>query len=147
VDLETLFAICNYGVLPAWALLLLAPGSRVTQWVVHSVWIPMLLGSVYVALFLSGVDTPDGAGFGSLHAVMLFFDSPRATLAGWVHYLVFDLFVGAWEARDAARRGIGRGWLAPCLVLTLMLGPAGLLFYLTLRLVLEREPLLIETDR
>ena len=147
MNLEAIFAVCNYGVLPAWALLAFAPSSRTAQWVVHSVWIPMLLGGVYLAALMSGADTPEGAGFGSLHGVMLLFDSPTVALAGWVHYLAFDLFIGAWEARDAVRRGIGRAWLAPCLFLTFLAGPLGLLLYLGLRLFLEREPLLEENVR
>jgi hypothetical protein len=70
---------------------------------------------------------------------MLFFTSPYATLVGWVHYLVFDLFVGAWEVRDARRREIPHLAVVPCLVVTLMLGPVGLLAYLTLRFALKRE--------
>ena len=50
-------------------------------------------------------------------------------LAGWVHYLAFDLFIGAWETRDAMARRVPRLLLAPCLVMTFMLGPIGLLCY------------------
>jgi hypothetical protein len=64
-------------------------------------------------------------------------------VAGWVHYLIFDLFVGAWESRDAVRREVPH-WLAvPCLLGTLMFGPIGLLLYITARFfsvgVLEYE--------
>ncbi len=52
--------------------------------------------------------------------------------------LVFDLFVGAWEVRDAQRRGIAHGFVVPCLVFTLMLGPIGLFLYLVLRYVKTR---------
>ncbi|HYC55812.1 MAG TPA: ABA4-like family protein [Candidatus Binatia bacterium] len=145
-DLDRLFLICNYGVLPAWGMLAIHPGTRLTHWLVHSVFIPMLLGGVYLFLMLGAVEAPEGAGFTSLQGVMRFFDSPRLTLAGWVHYLAFDLFVGAWEARDAVRRGIRRVWLLPCLLLTLLAGPIGLLLYLTIRLVLEREALLEEGE-
>src|SRR4051812_21348401 len=51
-------------------------------------------------------------------------------LAGWTHYLAFDLFVGRWEVRDAQRRGIPHLLITPALVLTFLLGPAGFLFYL-----------------
>ena len=97
-----------------------------------------MLGVVYAWLLLSATDVPEGASFATLAGVMLIFTSPHATLAGWVHYLVFDLFVGAWEVRDARRRGIGHGWVLPCLALTLMFGPGGLLLYLVLRFFLVR---------
>jgi len=78
------------------------------------------------------------AGFSSLHGVAAFFSSPYALTAGWVHYLVFDLFVGAWETRDAKRRGIPHLLVIPCLVVTLVVGPVGLLLYIVLRAVLGK---------
>jgi hypothetical protein len=142
---EVVFAVCTYGVLPAWLLLVIAPGWRGTQWVVHAVFLPALFGLVYGAALASASAAPDGASFGSLGGVMLLFTVPEAALAGWVHYLVFDLFVGAWEVRDARRRGIPHPWVVPCVALTLMLGPLGLLLYLALRFVRTRALLLDET--
>jgi hypothetical protein len=69
---------------------------------------------------------------------MTLFTSPSVVLVGWVHYLVFDLFVGAWEVRDAHRRSISHLFVVPCLVMTLMLGPIGLLAYLLLRFAKTR---------
>ncbi len=132
------FSICNYGVLPAWLLLVFAPSWAGTQRIVHAGWIPLLLGIVYLSAFALNPDSPEGGGFGSLREVMALFTSPFAVLAGWVHYLVFDLFVGAWEVRDAQRRGVPHRFVVPCLVFTLMLGPIGLLLYLVLRYVKTR---------
>jgi hypothetical protein len=56
-------------------------------------------------------------------------------LAGWIHYLAFDLFVGAWEVRDAQRQGIHHLLVIPCLLATLMAGPAGLALYWLLRVL------------
>lgn len=142
---ETVFTICNTGVLPAWLLLAFAPAWKWTRRLVHSGWIPLLLGIVYAGAFATNTTAPEGAGFGSLEGVMLLFTSPHAVLAGWVHYLVFDLFVGAWEVRDAARRGIPHWMVVPCLAVTLMLGPLGLLAYLGLRAARVREWSLLET--
>jgi hypothetical protein len=71
--------------------------------------------------------------------VSVLFRSPYALLAGWIHYLAFDLFTGAWEARDAAQAGISRWLVAPCLLLTFLFGPAGLALYLLLRLTVLRK--------
>jgi len=130
---DVVFLVCNYAVLPAWLLLAVAPGWVGTQRVVHAIWIPSLLGLVYLTIFLTSPSLPEGGGFGSLAGVMILFTSPHGVLAGWVHYLVFDLFVGAWEVRDARRRGVPQLPLLPCLVFTLLLGPIGLLLYLALR--------------
>ena len=99
--------------------------------------VPLLIAAVYVALLLH--PKPAGAGFGSLKQVSVLFSSPYALLAGWIHYLAFDLFTGAWEARDADRLGISRWLVAPCLFLTFMFGPAGLALYLLLRLIMRRK--------
>ena len=139
---ETTFAIANNGILIFWLLLIVAPGWRGTQIVVHSVAIPVLLGLTYIWLLSTAVfgghGAPAGASFFSLGGVAALFSSPLALTAGWVHYLVFDLFVGAWEARDARRRGFPRLALIPCLIVTLLVGPVGLLLYLAVRTVLGK---------
>lgn len=142
---ELMFTICNYGVIPAWLLLAAAPNAALTQRLVHQVWIPMLLGAVYFFVLVLGPSAPEGGDFFSLAGVMTFFTSPYAVLIGWVHYLAFDLFVGAWEVRDAKRRGISHGYVVPCLFFTLMFGPVGLLAYLSLRLIVLRVVTLDET--
>ena len=70
---------------------------------------------------------------------MTFFSVEQTMLAGWVHYLVFDLFVGAWEVRDARRVGVHHLLVVPCLALTFMAGPIGLLLYLGLRAGIARR--------
>jgi hypothetical protein len=65
-------------------------------------------------------------------------------IAAWLHYLIGDLFVGAWEVRDAQRLGIPQPWVIPSLVLTLLFGPVGLASWLLLRLAMRRRFTLIE---
>ena len=127
------FTIFNAAVIPAWLLLVLAPDREITHKLVHALWIPVLLAVAYLTAFALNPASPEGGGFGSLEGVMILFTSPHAVLAGWIHYLAFDLFVGAWEVRDAARRGVPHLLVVPCLGLTLMLGPAGLMAYLLVR--------------
>ena len=74
-----------------------------------------------------------------LGAVRALFADDRALLAGWTHYLAFDLFVGSWEVRDAQRVGVHHLLVAPCLLLTFLLGPVGLLLYFALRAGLRRR--------
>ena len=135
---DLVFLICSNGVTPAWLLLAFAPQWSGTQKLVHAVWIPALLAIVYGGAFALNPDSPEGAGFGSLSGVMALFTSPYAVLAGWIHYLAFDLFVGAWEVRDAQRRGVPHLLVIPCLLFTLMLGPLGLMLYLLIRFVKTR---------
>jgi hypothetical protein len=46
-------------------------------------------------------------------------------VAGWIHYLAFDLFIGAWIVEDALSRGVP-AWLSiGVLPFTFMFGPHG----------------------
>ena len=143
---DELFKICNYAVMPAWFLLFVLPHHRVTQLLVHAIWIPLLLGPFYIWALYFGDPAAEGAGFGSLQGVMLLFQSQTAVLGGWIHYLVFDLFVGAWIVRDAKRQGINHWLTVPLLFATLMAGPAGLMLYLLLRLAMKRTLTLVESS-
>lgn len=137
--LDTLFSIASSLVLPAWLALLLAPTHRWTQLV--ATWIvPALLAVAYVGLLVAGLRQPGAeGGFGSLDDVAALFSNRQSLLAGWIHFLAFDLFIGAWQARDADRIGLSRSMLVPCLALTFMLGPAGWLLYGVARAVKLRS--------
>ncbi len=128
---DSLFSFLNLAVLPAWFLLAFAPRWRWTQ-LVAAVITPALLSCVYAGLFLQQFAGSSG-GFGSLAQVAQLFDNPWILLAGWVHYLAFDLLVGAWEVRDSLRLGIAPWLVVPCLLLTLVLGPIGFLSYAVMR--------------
>jgi len=136
MDLDLLFKLANFSVLPAWIMLICLPNWSVTKTVVHSMLYPLVLGAVYTTgLLLSvfgGLGAADG-GFSTIAGVRALFSVDIGIFVGWVHYLVFDLFIGAWEARDARARGVRHWLLVPCLTLTFLAGPFGLLLYVLLR--------------
>ncbi len=138
MSLETLFKIVNYGMLPFWALLLFAPRSSWTKRLVHSPVLLLLLAPLYAFLLFFHSPMPSDGNFRTLYGVMILFTSPSAVLAGWIHYLIVDLFIGAWESRDAMRRGIPHLWLLPCLLATMLAAPIGLLLYVILRFAKTR---------
>jgi hypothetical protein len=147
---DQVFEYANMAVLPFWFLLAVAPRWSGTNVLVHSVAIPILLGLTYLWFFANGAffgpNVPKEAAFGTLEGVMAFFTVKEAVVAGWVHYLVFDLFVGAWIVRDSGRLGINHLLVIPCLALTLLLGPIGLLLYVLLRMALKNRLLLNEAS-
>lgn len=134
---EQLFTIANASVMPAWLLLAFAPRARLTTMVAHSFLYPALLGGLYVYLLLTTLGGE--GGMGSLAEVREGFSHDGVLLLGWVHYLVFDLFIGAWMVRDAQRNGILHPLIVPSLVLTLLLGPVGLLTYAAIRWLYLRD--------
>lgn len=138
---DLLFTLATRAALAGWVLLAVAPRWRWTTRLISSVLIPGLLAALYAALILVHWGDAEG-GFGSLDEVAELFRNRHILLAGWIHYLAFDLFTGAWEVRDAQRLGIHHGLVIPCLALTFLFGPAGLLLYLLLRAVVRRSVLL-----
>lgn len=94
-------------------------------------WVPAALALVYVALFVRH-GMGDG-GYGSLAAVQRLFVVPGIAAAGWLHYLAFDLFVGAWISERAQALGVPHALLLPMLALTFLFGPAGLLAWALVR--------------
>ena len=62
-----------------------------------------------------------------------------AVAGGLVALLAFDLFVGAWEVRIARRDGIAHLAIVPSLILTSMIGPAGLLVFTVTRQLLRKR--------
>ena len=86
-----------------------------------------LLSLLYAVLALAFFFRVPGGGFGTLAEVMRLFTVPEVALAGWVHYLAFDLAVGLWWSVQADQRGVSRWLQAPVLFVTFMFGPLGLL--------------------
>ena len=128
---EQLFSILNLATMAAWVPLVFLPRARWTSTVAPAA-MSALLAIVYLVLVAATLPRIEG-GFSSLASVGVLFQNRWALLAGWTHYLSFDLFIGGWEVRDAQRRGIPHLLVVPSLVLTFLVGPVGLLVYLTIR--------------
>jgi hypothetical protein len=133
---ELVFSIVNATAALAWVVLAVAPRRRWAN-VILPTAIAGALAAVYAGI-VAAVWAGSEGGFSSLAEVATLFQNPWMLLAGWTHYLVFDLLIGGWEARDAAERGIPYLALLPCLVLTFLFGPAGWLLYLAGRSTLTR---------
>lgn len=135
---DNLFLLANGWAIGSWLLLTLAPrGPKILALILYlGVFLLCLAYAVLLIGFLTGSINPGGASGGNLTTlagVMRLFDTPGGATLGWIHYLAFDLFVGMWIARDADQKGFSRIAQFPFLLLTLIVGPAGLLAWLTLR--------------
>jgi hypothetical protein len=129
---DTLFQVANPLALAGWIVLALSPLAPRTADRLAGVAIPVVLAVGYAGLILAFWSGAPG-GFDSLPGVMALFTMPEIALAGWIHYLAFDLLIGAWEVRTARRESIPHLLVLPCLVLTFLFGPAGFLLFLALR--------------
>jgi len=101
--------------------------------------IPFALSLLYSGLAMAHIATVEGGGFGSLAEVKVLLSNDWALLAGWIHYLAFDLFIGGWIAVKADEVGINRVIQAPILLATFMAGPLGLALFLAMRVAYVRN--------
>jgi hypothetical protein len=127
-----LFSILNVIALGTWVLLALLPRQRWVAAVLAGWAVPAFFSLIYITIVVVSLPGSEG-GFSSLTAVSTLFANPWALLAGWTHYLAFDLLVGAWEVRDAVEKRIPHWRVVPCLALTFLFGPAGWLAYVIVR--------------
>ncbi len=137
MTLELLFNGANFFVLPFWALIVVLPNWSITRRVIASPLPFIALASLYLYLFITTVDSNSAADFANLQLadVARLFSSPQVAAAGWVHYLVMDLFVGRWIYQDGQRTGV---WTTHSLVLCLFAGPMGLLSHLLTSAIVTR---------
>jgi hypothetical protein len=135
---ETLFQIANPIALIGWAALIAAPYIPRQSQLIAGLIIPLIMAVLYTALILVNFAGSDG-NFSSLAGVQALFTNPFNLLAGWVHYLAFDMLIGAWITRTAQAEKIPHLLILPCLALTFLFGPAGFLTFTALRAAYRRR--------
>ena len=139
MSLEAIFSLASALAMLGWLGLVFVPKWAPARELIPSIIVPVMLALIYTFLMLSFRDqAPADGGFGTLAEVKALFTVDALLLAGWIHYLAFDLFVGAWIVRDSQAHQIHHFLILPCLFFTLMAGPLGLLIYLALRSVRTR---------
>lgn len=130
MSFETVFATASTAAMLGWAALVFLP-----RWPALIAGLRYgLIGALsvtYAVLIFAFFFRIEGGGFNSIAEVRALFLSDGGLVAGWVHYLAFDLFVGIFIALEADKRGYHRILQVPMLIGTFMFGPIGLLlFYL-----------------
>ena len=122
-----LFDLANMVALPGWAILIFAPRRWPWLNLLPAVMIPLLLSVLYTGLVLRYF-AEAGGGYSTLAAVKTLFLSDEILLAGWAHYLAFDLMIGALMAVRLDKLGASRLVQAPVLISVFLFGPVGVLF-------------------
>jgi hypothetical protein len=144
---NNIFQISSYIALVGWVIIITLPNWQLGRQLVIGIIVSLLcIIYSYLVFFGKRHDDPSlkvRGSFWSLNGVLGLFKSPRAVLAGWIHYLVFDLMIGLFILGNAAAYNISHWMLVPCLLLTLLFGPAGLLAYLLLRMTMNHESMLV----
>ncbi len=136
---EQVFIAAHAIALAGWAALFALPWIGRRRAILWARWMAVPLCLLYLLFLFTHLKAiPTDSGY-TLAAVGQFFDRPVLLLAGWIHYLVLDLWVGSWEAEHSEGVGMPHPLLLLCLVATFMIGPAGLLLYLGVAAVRSRR--------
>lgn len=125
---RALYTLVNTSTAPLWLAMVLAPRSPLTATLVRRVATPLLaaLGLGYLSLLAASRDG-ERVDFRDPESVRRGLAQPTGFLAGWSHYLAFDLAIGRaiWE------QGLAQGRSTRlALLLTWWAGPSGLTLWL-----------------
>ena len=138
MSIDQIFQLSNNLAMLGWLFLLIVPNWKWTAKIVIGI-IVTILAILYITFIVQAMNPEDMRSFGTLEGIMELFTNKKAVFAGWLHYLAFDLMVGIFIVNDAARSKVNRFLVIPCLLLTFMLGPTGLLLYLIIRWIRTRK--------
>ena len=136
-SLSNLFKITSYLAIIGWLVLAFLPNWSMSDTVIKS-GIVVILSIFYVYILfihknIAGEKYPRGS-FADLQGVINLFQNPKSVLAGWVHYLAFDLMIGLYIKNKANAIGMSHWLQIPCFFLAFMFGPAGYLLFFILQL-------------
>lgn len=138
MNFELIFSIAGLMTMSGWLALLFSPLMPRWSDMIAGLLIPAVLAVGYTVILIF-FPTQNGGGFGSFADVKLLFTNSNAVMAGWIHFLAFDLVVGAWLCREARLQNIKFWIVLPCLPVTFLFGPAGFLLFTALREVKHKS--------
>ncbi|MDF1601702.1 ABA4-like family protein [Mesorhizobium sp. YIM 152430] len=129
---DLIFQYATLIAVAGWATLIVSPLMPRISNLAATYAMPALISVAYAGLILAFWSRAEG-GFASLDEVAQLFQTRELLLAGWLHYLAFDLFVGAWIVRTGRTDGVPFWLVLSCLPLTFLFGPAGYLAFVAIR--------------
>ena len=135
---ENIYMWTNFGILPFWVMLIIIPNSKITQFFVNSIILPLVLSVAYVYIIYQTI-LLDEAIFDifrlylSLDNLYTVFASESFLLFFWLHFLALNLFLGSWMSRDGIKYNMSRSQIFVPLILVYFTGPLGLVLYWVIR--------------
>ena len=140
---ENIYLIANWGVIPFWLLLMFVPSHGITKFFSHSIFVPLLLAAAYIfvakQIYLEGGIFESFnlyLGLGNLNDV---YSNESLRLVFWLHFLAISLFVGAWITSDSLKYMVPKILTIPCLLITYLTGPLGILIYWFVRIFYAKK--------
>ena len=141
---ENIYLWTNFGILPFWLMLIIIPNSKVTQILINSVILPLILSTTYVYVIYQTIllDEPIFDIFKlylSLDDLYTVFATESFLLIFWLHFLTLNLFLGSWVSRDGVKHNMSRGLVSFPLILIYFTGPLGLVLYWVIRIFYAKK--------
>ena len=131
---ENIYLWTNLGVLPFWLMIVIIPNSKVTQILVNSIILPLILSTAYVYIIYQSILLEQSISdifqlYLSLDNLYTVFATESFLVLFWIHFLALNLFLGSWISRDAVKYNISRKVALVPLILVYFTGPLGLVLY------------------
>ena len=141
---ENIYLWTNFGILPFWLMLIIIPNSKVTQILINSVILPLILSITYVYVIYQAIllDEPLFDIFKlylSLDNLYTIFATESFLLIFWLHFLTLNLFLGSWVSRDGVKHNMSRGLVSFPLILIYFTGPLGLVLHWVIRIFYAKK--------
>ena len=141
---ENIYIFVIYGLLPFWLLLIFIPNSKITQFFVNSIILPLILSTAYIYVVYQSImlDEPILEIFLlylSIDNLYTAFSTDSFLLIFWIHFLALNLFLGSWVSRDAIKYNIPRKIVFFPLILIYFTGPVGFVLYWVFRIFFSKK--------
>ena len=131
---ENIYLWTNLGILPFWLMIVIIPNSKITQILVNSIILPLILSTAYVYVIYQSILLEESILdifqlYLSLDNLYTVFATESFLVLFWIHFLALNLFLGSWISRDAVKYNISRKITLFPLILVYFTGPLGLVLY------------------
>ena len=101
---ENIYLWTNLGILPFWLMIVIIPNSKITQILVNSIILPLILSTAYVYVIYQSILLEESIL--DIFQLYLSLDNLYTVLATesflvlfWIHFLALNLFLGSTSAR------------------------------------------------
>tara|TARA_Y100000590_G_scaffold312431_1_gene353078 strand:+ start:3372 stop:3845 length:474 start_codon:yes stop_codon:yes gene_type:complete len=131
---QNIFLWTNFGIIPFWLLLIFMPNYKITQILINSIILPLILSSLYVYLVYQATLLDESIFdifklYLSLDNLYTVFATESFLLIFWIHFVSINLFLGSWVSRDSIKYNIPKVIAFLSLVSIYFAGPIGLVIY------------------
>ena len=141
---ENIYIYSSFGILPFWLLLIAIPNSKITQFFVNSIILPLILSATYVYVIYQSILLEESFVdifklYLSIDNLYTIFSTEAFLLIFWIHFIALNLFLGSWVSSDAIKYNISKKVVFIPLILIYLSGPVGLTFYWLFRIFYSKK--------